>query len=310
MTQLISIIVPAYNEGLGVAKAHEAIVEAISRDLPAFRYEIIFVDDGSTDDTFQCINEICLRDQNVKAIKFLNNCGAHTAIRAGLENCTGDMAVFIACDLQDPPSVISALVKELVHPFDIVLAVRNNRKDSLKDRLFSKLFFSVMRRFVSDKLPSEGSSMYLMSKKVVDALRLLQEKNITLESIFVVLNFSHTKVFYERQARVEGKSRWTFSKKIKILIDFFVAYSYSPIRFVTVIGILISTIGLAWGAFIIGRTLLIGDLAPGWPALISVILIGFGVTNFSLGIIAEYLWRTLDESRNRPRFIIEKRINI
>jgi glycosyltransferase involved in cell wall biosynthesis len=308
--QVISVIVPAYNESHEVFKAYEAIVSVFDKDLPEYGYEILFVDDGSADDTFDCMEEVCRKDQRAKALKFLNNCGAHTAIRAGLENSTGDMAVFLACDLQDPPEIIPTMVKELKKPFDIVLAVRSTRDDSLKDRSMSRLFFSLMRRFVSDKLPSEGSSMYLVSSKVVGGLRLLQEKNLTLESMFILLNFKHTKVFYERRARESGKSKWTFSKKVKMVVDFFVAYSYSPIRFVTFIGLFISLLGILWGSYIVVRTIFIGDMAPGWPALISIILIGFGVTNFSLGIIAEYLWRTLDETRKRPRFIIEKKINI
>jgi polyisoprenyl-phosphate glycosyltransferase len=308
--QMISVIVPAFNESIGVAAAHKAISRMLYERLPEMSYEIIFVDDGSSDDTFAQIEVLCVQDQHVKCVKLLNNSGAHTAIRAGLEHSSGDMAVFLACDLQDPPDIIPELVDQLKPPYDIVLAIRKKRDDGLKDKLLSRLFFKVMQKFVSDKLPGEGSSMYLMSSRVVSVLRKMDERNLTLESIFVLMNFKHTVVEYERNARELGQSKWTLAKKIKIFIDFFIAYSYTPIKFVSIMGILFSIIGFIYTFFIILRTIFVGDLASGWPALISILLIGFGITNISLGIIAEYIWRILDEARKRPKYIIEKKVNL
>ncbi len=307
--QLISVVVPAYNEGVSVHKAYDAVAAVFKERLSNYDYELIFVDDGSADDTFIQIQKICSADKRVKGIKLLNNCGAHTAIRAGLENSTGDLAVFMACDLQDPPDILPDLVDALVEPYDIILAVRKTRKDSLINRIFSKFFFSLMRRYVSSKLPVEGSSMYLMSKKVIKSLKQFKERNLTLEAMFVLMHYKHATVTYERKAREQGNSRWTFAKKIKILIDFFVAYSYSPIRFVTLTGVVIFVLGFLWSMYVIFRTILVGDLSTGWPALISVLVMGFGITNISLGIIAEYLWRVLDETRRRPIYIIDFKVN-
>jgi dolichol-phosphate mannosyltransferase len=285
------------------------VVEVFHQKLSNYNYEVIFVDDGSADDTFIQVQKICSNDKNVKGIKLLNNCGAHTAIRAGLENCMGDLAVFMACDLQDPPEIFPKLVEALVEPYDIILAVRKTREDSAKNKISSRLFFSVMRRFVSNKLPIEGSSMYLMSNKVVKSLKQFKERNLTLEAMFVLMHYKHTTVTYVRKAREQGRSGWTLTKKIKILVDFFVAYSYFPIRFVTLTGISIFLLGFLWTMYVVLRTIFIGDLSPGWPALISILLIGFGITNISLGIIADYLWRVLDESRRRPIYIIDIKEN-
>jgi glycosyltransferase involved in cell wall biosynthesis len=306
---VISIIVPAFNESSGVRKAYSSIMAVFDDKMPSIEPELIFVDDGSSDDTFSEIALICKSDKRVKAVKFLNNYGAHTAIRAGLEHSTGEAAVFLACDLQDPPDIIPEMLEKLVHPYDIVLAVREGRDDQLKDRLFSRIFFKVMRKFVSGNIPGNGSSMYLMSDKVTATLRQFQEKNLTLESIFVLMNFKHTTVNYKRLARKVGSSKWTLAKKIRIFIDFFVAYSYAPIRFVSIMGIVFLLLGSLWILYIFSRQLIYGDLSPGWPTLISVLLMGFGVTNISLGIIAEYLWRTLDETRNRPKYIVETLLN-
>jgi dolichol-phosphate mannosyltransferase len=307
--KLISVVIPAYNESNGVNNAYEAVLKVFSNEINHYNYEIIFVDDGSIDDTYYHIRKICQDNKKVKGIKLLNNCGAHTAIRAGLENCTGDMAVFMACDLQDPPEIIFEMAKVLNDPYDIVLAIRKTRGDSMLNKLFSRIFFSIMRKFVSDKIPVEGSSMYLMSNRVLKSLKQFKERNLTLEAMFVLMHYNHITVSYERKAREQGASGWTLSKKIKILVDFFVAYSYAPIRFVTLTGVSIFLIGLFWTVYIVLRVIFVNDLSPGWPALISVITIGFGITNISLGIIAEYLWRTLDESRNRPVYIIDSKEN-
>lgn len=305
----LSVVIPAYNESVGVHNAYDAVVAVFQQKLSNYHYEIIFVDDGSADDTFVQVQKICANDKNVKGIKLLNNCGAHTAIRAGLENCMGDMAVFMACDLQDPPDIFPELVAALVAPYDIILAVRKTREDSFKNKISSRLFFSLMRKYVSNKLPVEGSSMYLMSSKVVKSLKQFKERNLTLEAMFVLMHYKHTTVTYERKAREQGSSGWTLSKKIKILVDFFVAYSYSPIRFVTLTGIVFFLLGFLWTIYVVLRTIFVADLSPGWPALISVLMIGFGITNISLGIIAEYLWRVLDESRRRPVYIIDIKEN-
>ncbi|MBI3298604.1 MAG: glycosyltransferase family 2 protein [Elusimicrobia bacterium] len=306
----LSIVIPVLNEGTAVRTARDAVASAMKETLPDTRYEILFVDDGSTDDTFSHIAELAQRDPSVKALKLMSNCGSHAAIRAGLEHATGDMAVFMACDLQDPPGLIARLVEKLAGPYEVVLAVRSSRSDGWYERLTSRLFFAVMRCFISDQIPRNGASMYLLGPRALAALRHFEEKNMTLESLFVLMGFKQTAIFYHRNARTQGESKWTFQKKIKLFVDFFVAYSFAPIRFVTLLGVSFSVFGAAWTAYIVGRHFLRHDLSPGWPALLSVLLMGFGVTNISLGIIAEYLWRVLDETRKRPRYLIEAKLNL
>jgi polyisoprenyl-phosphate glycosyltransferase len=304
----ISIIIPVYNEGEAVHKAYELIMEELSKHDESF--EIIFIDDGSADDSFTHLEAISKKDKNVKSVKLSANCGSHMAIRAGFSFAKGNCACFIACDMQEPTHLIYKMKSELSEIHNIVWAVRNSRKDSFSTIIFAKLFYWLARNIVTKNIPPSGASMFMISKKALSALNKYEERNLTLEGVFATMGFKSTYIFYDRKERLSGKSKWTLAKKIKLFIDFFVAYSNTPIRFVSAMGIAFSVIGFLWTFYIIFRALIYRDLAPGWPALISVLLIGFGITNISLGIIAEYLWRTLDEARNRPKYIIEKKINI
>lgn len=304
----ISIIIPVYNEGKAVHRALELILAELSKHKETF--EIIFVDDGSGDDSFDHLEQIAHSNEKVKAIKLSSNCGSHMAIRAGLSFAKGNCACFIACDMQEPPHLIYTMKSELSEKYNIVWAVRNSRKDSFSTVFFAKLFYWLARKIVTNNIPPSGASMFMVSHKVLKALNKYEERNLTLEGLFATMGFKSTYIYYDRKERISGNSKWTLSKKLKLFIDFFVAYSNTPIRFVSVMGIAFSAIGFMWTLYIILREVIFNDLAPGWPALISVLLIGFGITNISLGIIAEYLWRTLDEARKRPKYIIEKKINI
>lgn len=307
MTDILSIIIPVYFEGASVVKPYEAITKIMVNQ--TFDYEIIFVDDGSLDTSLIHLKKIALRDSKVKVIKLLSNCGAHMAIRAGLEHSAGNMGVFIACDMQEPAEIIPQMVSEYKKGKDIILAVRNSRKDKLANKLSSKLFHTLMRQLVSKKMPKGGSSMYLLGERALMAIKAYPERNMTLEGIFILGNFTLGTLNYDRLARTEGESKWTISRKLKMIVDFIVAYSNKPIRLVSVTGVILFILGLLGVSYIILRSLIYQDLLAGWPMLISLIIIGFGFTYIALGIIAEYLWRALDETRKRPKYIIEEKIN-
>ncbi|EMN01247.1 glycosyltransferase, group 2 family protein [Leptospira noguchii str. 1993005606] len=304
----ISIVVPVYNEGPIVHNSYDIIMKELIQH--AEKFEIIFVDDGSVDDTFAHLEILALKDNRIKLIKLSSNCGSHMAIRAGLSYAVGRCACFIACDMQEPPYLIYKMKAELSENYNIVWAVRNSRKDSVMTIIFAKLFYWMARKVVTHNIPPSGASMFMISDKVLTALNQYEERNLTLEGLFATMGFKSAYIYYERKKRIMGNSKWTLSKKLKLFIDFFIAYSNIPIRFVSLMGIFFSIIGFFWSSYIIFRAIISRDLALGWPALISILLVGFGVTNISLGVIAEYLWRTLDEARKRPKYIIEKLINI
>lgn len=305
----ISIIVPAYNEGESVRAARSAIAEVFRAQLPQTDFEILFVDDGSRDDTFHHLAALAAEFPYVRVLKFAQNCGSHMAIRAGIDYASGDAACFLACDLQDPPEVIPRMLAALQPPVEIVWAVRNTRLDPLPTRLFSRLFYGLARLLVSRSLAPSGSSMFLLGPEALEVLRQHRERNLMLDGALATLGMAQAQVSYERTARQVGHSKWTLGKKLKAFADFFVGYSYAPLRFISYAGMLVAVLGFVYALVVVANRLFFARPVEGWTSLMLVVLILGGLQMIMLGIIGEYLWRTLDEARGRPRYILETTLN-
>lgn len=303
----LSVIVPVYNEGDAVWTAYRRIEETLNAKMPQWDFEIIFVDDGSRDDSFAQLRELCSQHSHAVALRFAANCGSHMAIRAGFEHATGDAACFLACDLQDPPEVIPAMIARLIDPVQIVWAVRNTRQDPWSARFFSAIYHRLARLLVSKNIPPAGSSMVLIGSGPLKMMSRYKERNVALEGLFANMGFPHAYVPCERQPRLVGQSKWTLGKKIKLFIDSILSFSYVPIRVMSLLGLLLAVSGFAYAlVVVIGR--LTGWVAAGagFAALMTVLLVGQGCILLMLGVLGEYLWRTFDEVRGRPRYIIEE----
>lgn len=305
----ISIIIPFYNEEENIKHLISELRKYIS-SLINPTIEIIFIDDGSTDRSLEILKGLEHNSYNAKILKLSRNFGSHAAVRAGISKCSGKFITFVYADLQDPLSLIERLYNKCLEGYDIVRAEREKSNIGFFKNSFSKLYAKLIRKYVCKDFPFRGFDIVMFSEKVSKELNKNIESNSNFVLQLLTMGFNQSFILYKKQKRKHGSSKWTLSKKIKVLIDSFIAFSYAPIRFVTLIGICFSLAGIIWTIYIIIRTLIIGDLASGWPALISVLLIGFGITNISLGVIAEYLWRTLDASRKRPVFIIDNIINL
>jgi len=194
--------------------------------------------------------------------------------------------------------------------YDVVFASRNNLPSGNFEKYFSKFYSVLMKKFVNVLYPKNGFDTVIFNYKIRDALNQNIESNSSIQLQILNLGFKRAFIEYTKQIRKSGKSKWTISKKVKLFIDSFVAFSYAPIRFVTIIGITLFVIGITFSIYLFGRKILYNDLVSGWPMLISILTFGFGITNISLGIIAEYLWRTYDSSRKRPVFIIDDIIDL
>jgi glycosyltransferase involved in cell wall biosynthesis len=310
MNQLpdITIIVPFLNE--------EDNIKCLAAELIKFcqtkhdtRFEIILVNDGSTDRSMQVIGDTKFPERT-KIISFSQNYGSHAALRAGIMHATGKHITFLYADLQDPIENITTMYARQMEGNDIVWANRVGTHNTFFEKRFSAMYSRLMQRYVNKRYPEKGFDVVLFNRKVADAVNKNIEGNSSVFLQILNLGFRQDFVEYQKVMRKMGKSKWTLSKKIKLLIDSFVAFSFAPIRLVSLIGILFFFAGLLWTGYIIFRKLVFDDLASGWPALLSILMIGFGITNISLGIIAEYLWRTLDASRKRPVFIIDEIIEL
>ncbi len=304
----ITIIIPFLNEEDNVPNLGAGLINFIESNKDIL-FEIVLVNDGSTDHSVEAIRQTRF-PAATKLISFSQNFGSHAALRAGILHARGAYITFLYADLQDPVENIVNMFRKAKDGNDIVWANRADTKNSFFERQFSKLYSRLMRNYVNRKYPSKGFDVVMFNNKVKEAVNKNIENNSSVFLQILNMGFKQDFIEYQKLPRQAGKSKWTIAKKIKLLIDSFVAFSYAPIRLVSMIGILFFIGGILWTSYIVFRKLVFNDLAAGWPALISILMIGFGITNISLGIIAEYLWRTLDASRKRPVFIIDEIIEL
>lgn len=304
----ISVIIPFFNERENLDRLTSELNNYLS-GLNEIKAEVIFVDDGSTDGSLEILQKLPHRFYSARIIKLSRNYGSHAALRAGIMHSNGEFIIFIFADLQDPLELIEKLYQKAKEGYNIVSAYRNAMDVTTRERFFSKLYAKLMKKFVIESFPENGFDIVMFDRKVKDELNKNIESNSSIYLQILTMGFRQASITYNKNARLLGRSKWTFSKKVKMFIDSFVAFSYIPIRFVSIVGIILSLLGFLWMGYVVFRALVFHNISPGWPSLIAILMIGFGITNISLGIIAEYLWRTLDASRKRKVFIIDRIIN-
>ena len=304
----ISIIIPFLNEKEGI----NILLSKIEEYYPnrKFEFEIVFVDDGSVDGTREVIKNSVSFPYSCKLVCLSKNFGSHAAVRAGFFNSNGKYFTCLPADLQISFEAVEKLYNTINVGNDIVFAIREINDIGFLEKTFSRFYAFMMRKYVSGNFPVNGLETFMISDKVRRILNENVESNSSLFLQILIMGFKNKFVNIEKTNRSFGKSKWTLSKKIKLLIDSFAAFSFAPIRLVSIVGICLFIIGLGWSSFIISRKIIYDDLVSGWAATSSILLLGFGITNISLGIIAEYLWRTLDASRKRPVFIIDEIIEL
>ncbi len=301
----ITIVIPFLNEEENIPNLIKALNELYKSSNLIF--EVIFVDDGSNDGSFIKFKQQNFNSFDAKIIKLSQNYGSHAALRAGIKNAKGKYIGFSYADLQDPLELQLQMYNTAKNKkANIVWGTRQKTNNSFIETIFSFIYAFLMRKFVNKKYPIKGFDIVLFDEKVKNELNNNIEANSSIFLQILSLGFKQETIFYNKLERKRGKSKWNLSKKIKLFIDSFIAFSYFPIKLVTLSGILFFILGSIWTIYIVYRELTIGDLDPGWPALVSILMIGFGVTIIGLGIIAEYLWRTLDASRKRPVYIIDE----
>jgi len=304
----MSIIIPAYNEESNVPILR-ARLTALFDSTAEYEFELIVVDDHSADATFDLLKAWAEADPRVRVIRLSRNFGSHAAFHAGLAECTGDAATFLAADLQDPPELVLDLAKHWQGGSDVVWAVRTAREgEKTSVKLFSRIYYEALRRLALTEMPSQGADFFLLDRKVIDAYLKIPEKNTSFMCMVLWMGFRQSFVPYVKQARASGISKWTLSKKIKLLVDSFVSFSFTPIRMMSLLGVFFALGGFAFALFVIVARLCGWVVAgTGYAALMTLLLVGFGLVMLMLGIMGEYLWRTFDEARGRPRFIVEER---
>ena len=300
----LSIIIPVYYNELNLQPLYKDIKEKVI-DVIDYDYEIVMVDDGSKDNSWEVMKALAEQDDHVKLYHLSRNFGSHAAILCGLEHRSGDCAVIKAADLQEPTELILQMVDSWKTGNNVVLAVRAGREESKVQRGFADTYYKIVRKMALPAMPEHGFDVYLIDRKVIEVLSKLDEKNSALTGQILWSGFKTGYVEYVRKAREIGTSRWTLKKKIRLVMDTLFSFSTVPITVVEIIGAL-SFFGAAIWAIVVLICKIAGKISvSGWTTLFIFNLFSFGVIMLTLGILGEYLWRTYDASMGRPPYIVE-----
>ena len=301
----ISIVVPCYNEEKNINNFYEEMIKTLEKVKENYSYEIIFVNDGSNDQTEIEVKKIRKTDKNVILISFSRNFGKEAAIYAGLNNATGDLVALIDADLQHPPITILEMIKGINEGYDVVATKRKNRKgEPIIKSAFSKMFYKMMRMFIP--IEKNVQDFRLMKKEVVDAILSLKEYNRFSKGIFTWVGFNIKYIEIENIERKAGKTKWSFRKLFSYAIEGITSFTTAPLKASTLMGFCISIIAIISTIVIILQTLIYGKDVPGYASIITAILFMGGVQLISIGILSEYISKMYLEIKKRPKYIIKK----
>jgi polyisoprenyl-phosphate glycosyltransferase len=300
----ISILVPIYFNEPNIPYTVPRL-QALSERMPGYDFEFVFVDDGSRDRSLELLLEHRQKDPRIKVVKLSRNFGSMAAIQAGLRYVTGDCVGVIAADLQDPPELFEQMADLWVKGNKVVLAVRADREESLGQKLFSGAYYFLMDRLALRGYPRGGFDFLLVDRQIVAELNQICEKNTNIMSLVFWLGHQRAIVPYVRQSRKHGVSRWTVGKKVKLFIDSFVSFSYAPIRIMSFLGLLTAGLSFCYGLFVLFSHFVGSSPVRGYASLVCFITFLLGLVMMMLGIIGEYVWRILDETRHRPGQVVD-----
>jgi glycosyltransferase involved in cell wall biosynthesis len=269
-------------------------------------YEIIYVNDGSRDDTIQRLLSLVERDPRVKIIDLSRNFGKEIALTAGIDFASGDAVIPIDADLQDPPEIIPEMIAKWREGYDVVYATRTQRRgDNWFKRWTAHLFYCVIGKVTPIGIPKDTGDFRLLSRPVVEALKQLRERNRFMKGLFSWVGYRQTSVSYQRNPRNAGKTKWNYWKLWNFAVEGITSFSYIPLQFATYFGLSVAFFAFLYALFIVTRTLIMGRDVAGYPSLITVILFLGGVQLFSIGILGEYIGRIYSEVKQRPLYIVK-----
>ena len=300
----LSIVIPVYYNSDTLELLYDDLKEKVLGKLE--EYEIVFVDDGSGDNSWEIINKIAAMDKNVVATKLSRNFGEHAALLAGLSVCTGDCAVTKQADLQEDSTLILEMYESWKRGNKVVLAIRGSRDENAVKKFFAGCYYWLVRKTINKDMPQGGCDCYLVDRQVIKVLEMMDEKNSSLTLQVMWVGFKTEKIYFHRKDREVGKSRWTLGKKVKLVVDSMMSFSYFPIRCMATVGFIFALMSLIGIILTIKEKFTTGTPILGYASLMSVVLFGFGLIFIMLSMLGEYIWRALEESRKRPPFIIDE----
>ena len=303
---LISIIVPCYNEEEAIPLFYEEIIK-ITKKMENCKFEYLFIDDGSKDKTLSILKEYHKKDKSVRYISFSRNFGKEAAIYAGLENAKGDFVALLDADLQDPPSLLPKMYEYTKKGYENVATIRVNRKGEPPIRsFFARLFYKIINRLSKVEMVDGARDYRFMSRKVVNAILSLKEYNRYSKGLFSFVGFETKWIEYENRNRVAGETKWSFWHLLIYALDGITAFSTVPLVLSAILGVIFCLIAFIAILVIIIKTLVYGDPVGGWPSMVCILFFVSGVQLFCLGIIGQYLSKTYLETKHRPIYLIKE----
>ena len=301
---MISVVIPIYNE-------EEVVPELLSRLEKSSgswkEYEIIFVDDGSRDNSFSLLSEVAEKNSNIKVIKFSRNFGHQIAISAGLMHASGDAVAIIDGDLQDPPEMIDKFIEKWKEGYDVVYAIRASRKENIFKRVAYSTFYKLLKRLSSIDIPLDAGDFSLIDRKVVDVINGMPEQNRFVRGLRSWAGFRSVGVSYERSARFAGKPKFTLRKLFNLAFDGIISFSTTPLKISVYVGFIIALLSFLAGVYYIILKLTHGIDLQGWTSIMLAIFFIGGVQLFIIGILGEYIGRIYTQVQDRPLYVIEKK---
>ncbi len=308
--KVVTILVPCYNEEKSLPLLYDALMKIIDKQAD-YAWELLFVNDGSDDDTLAVIKQLRSRDRRVCYVDLSRNFGKEKAMLAGFDNASGDCLIVMDADLQDPPEVIPQMLDLWKQGWQDVYACRRTRgRESWVRKTLSLAFYKLLQRSTRiDILPNVGD-FRLLDRKCIDALKQLRESERYTKGMFSWIGFKKVEIVFDRNDRVEGHSSFSMFKLFNLAIEGITSFTTAPLRLATVLGVVMSLFTFIYMCYFLIKTLVLGDDVQGFPTLIIVILFLGGVQLLSLGIIGEYLGRVFNETKNRPvYFVQDKELN-
>lgn len=306
----VSLVIPMYYEEKVANECYKRVKECLDK-LEDYEHEIIFVNDGSKDRTLEILEEIAEQDKKVKIISFSRNFGHQAAVTAGLKEVTGQAIVIIDADLQDPPELIPDMLKKWEEGNEVIYGKRKTRKgESAFKLLTAKMFYNTLNALSDVEIPKDTGDFRLVDRKVVDTINSLPEHNKFLRGLFSWVGYKQYAYEYERQERFAGKTKYPLKKMIKLASDGIISFSSKPIKLVGALGIFSIFISIAILIYaLVSYAFRLNNLSAGWTSIMVAITFFAGVQLLSLWVISEYIGRIYEESKGRPQYIIDKKIN-
>ena len=302
----ISIIIPEYNEKEAIPILYERLSYVI-KSIAEYDFEILFINDGSTDDSLEVIKILRKKDNRVNYINLSRNYGKEIAMMAGIDYATGDAVIFLDADLQDPPEVIPELIKYWKEGYDDVYARRKSRKgETFFKKFTSKMYYRILQRLTNVPIQQDTGDFRLLDRRCINALKQLRESQRSSKSMFSWIGYNKKEVLFDRDSRVSGKTKWSYKKLINLAIDGITSFTTSPLRLATYISIPTFITLFVYFIYVVVKAFVVNEPIQAFQAIILLILFFSGIQILLFGIIGEYLGKIFNETKNRPLYFVDE----